>query len=299
MRRFPDLPPATRIDLFNIAYSGASIDVAPDNSSVSIYSNNTYEGTLDFDPPAGTFQLTDLGGVAALTLSPAPCYCPGTLILTDRGEVPIEDLRIGDTVMTASGQSQPIRWIGRRSYAGAFITGRRDILPVRISRGALAEGVPHRDLWVSPMHAMYIEGYLIPAVALVNGLSIVQAEAVEHVAYVNLELPSHDVILAEGAAAETFIDDESRYQFQNAAEYEALYPHATRSPPVYYAPRLEEGDRLHAICAAIAARAAGAAHPPCGPLEGRLDLVSSELIEGWGTRSRQSARPGAAAHIGQ
>src|SRR5207245_9141655 len=122
-------------------------------------------------------------------------------------EVAVEALGIGDRLVTASGEARPISWIGRRSYDGRLAAGNRAVLPVRISRDALGGGVPRRDLFVSPLHAMFLDGILIPASPLVNGLSIVQAEAVDEVAYFHLELETHDVILAEGAPSETFVDD--------------------------------------------------------------------------------------------
>jgi hypothetical protein len=160
------------------------------------------------------FHLADDGnGGVVLTESDVACYCRGTLILTDRGERPVESLDIGDRVVTAAGRQQPIKWIGHRAYGGRYIVGRKDMLPICIKAGALDEGVPRRDLWISPHHAMFVDGVLIEARDLVNGVSIVQAEQVEQVEYFHIELETHDVIMAEGAPSETFIDDDSRSMF--------------------------------------------------------------------------------------
>ncbi|ABI62243.1 Hint domain-containing protein [Granulibacter bethesdensis] len=141
------------------------------------------------------------------------------LILTDRGEVPVEDLQIGDHVITAGEAVRPIRWLGRRSYNGRFIQGRRDVLPVRIRQGALDGVLPKRDLLVSPLHAMFIDGVLVPAGRLVNGVSIVQEQHVETVSYVHIELDTHDVVFAEGAASESYVEDNNRSMFHNAHTY--------------------------------------------------------------------------------
>lgn len=101
---------------------------------------------------------------------------------------------------------------------------------------------------------MYLDNVLVPAVALVNGTSIMQAEAMDEVAYFHIELESHDVIFANGAWSETFVDDESRGMFHNAAEYAALYPTAAQQPAQYCAPRVEEGSRLEAIRKRLNAR---------------------------------------------
>ena len=130
--------------------------------------------------------------------------------------------------MTASGALRPIKWIGRRSYGGRFIRGNKDILPVCIKAGALDDNVPQRDLWISPHHAMYLDGVLIEAKDLVNGVSIVQAERADKVEYFHVELETHDVIIAEGALSETYLDDDNRTMFHNAQDYDAFYPAAGR-----------------------------------------------------------------------
>jgi hypothetical protein len=188
-----------------------------------------------------------------------PCYCAGTLIRTGRGNESVETLKIGDEVMTASGALRPIKWIGRRSYGRRFIMGRKDVLPVCIKAGALADNVPARDLWISPHHAMFFADargdVLIEAKDLVNGTSIVQAQSVDQVEYFHIELDTHDVIIAEGALSETFIDDDSRGMFHNAQDYDALYGDEEKTPARYCAPRLDEGYEVDAVRRRLAARA--------------------------------------------
>ena len=96
------------------------------------------------------------------------------------------------------------------------MVGRKDILPICIKAGALDDNVPRRDLWISPHHAMFLEGVLIEAKDLVNGVSIVQADRVEKVEYFHVELETHNVIFAEGALSRDFFDDDSRGMFHNA-----------------------------------------------------------------------------------
>lgn len=208
-----------------------------------------FEGILNIDLSAGdsseTFSVTSAGSGADITL--VPCYRRGTRIDTDAGEVPIEALRIGDRVATLGGPCLPIRWIGRRTYAPSFAAANLDVLPVLIRAGALGDGLPRRDLWVSPEHAMYIDGMLIAARDLINGESIVQDDCVDELVYFHLEFDTHAVLYAEGAPAESFVDDESREMFDNAWEYHRLYPHALRSAVHFCAPRLEEGYLLQAV----------------------------------------------------
>src|SRR5262249_35854681 len=102
-----------------------------------------------------------------------PCYLRGTRILTLEGERPIEELKIGGSVVTLSGESKPIKWIGRERFKReSSECWPDDFIPVRIRRFALDERTPHRDLYVSRNHSIYIDGVLVPAKYLINNRSI-------------------------------------------------------------------------------------------------------------------------------
>ncbi|MFT8523387.1 Hint domain-containing protein [Gluconobacter oxydans] len=255
------------------------------SSSVSL--NGDYSGEH--------FVLSDDGaGGTVATLEPddgTPCFCRGTLIATERGETAVEDLAIGDRVRTASGALRPIRWIGHRSYSGPFVRRNKNVLPIVIRAGALGDGLPRRDLSVSPLHAMALEGVLIPAICLINGVSILQAESIDQVSYFHIELETHDVLLAEGAPSESFVDDDSRNMFHNAVEFNKLYPDAAPLPAVYCAPRIEEGPILEAIRTRLNAEAGIApVSMSARSIEGYLDEVTRTVIRGW-ARTPQSENP--------
>ena len=210
--------------------------------------NYEFSNASDDKPQEAAAWAKYFGAQASAEVSEdtVACYCPGTLILTDRGEMPVEVLRIGDTVVTAAGKQRPIKWIGRRSYAGRFLAANLNAQPVRFGAGSLGEGLPRRDLRVSPKHAMFLAGLLVPARCLVNGSTITHERGLKQVDYVHVELETHDVILAEGAPSETFLDDDSRGMFHNAGEFVVLYPDAPR-PDGYCARRVEQGAELEAI----------------------------------------------------
>ncbi|BCI68411.1 Hint domain-containing protein [Acetobacter aceti] len=204
-----------------------------------------FDGVYD---PTKLLVTTDTDGSTLIDYgTPAPCYCPGTLIATAQGETPVEALAIGDLVRTASSALRPIRWIGRRAYDGVFARGNPDLIPVTFEAGSLGNSLPTRALTVSPLHAMFVEGYLIPAHCLVNGGSIHFDSIGERVDYIHIELESHDLLLAEGAPSESFVDDGSRGMFHNAGTFAELYPEAETVEAVYCAPRLEDGTVLEHI----------------------------------------------------
>ena len=243
------------IDLTQINPVGATATLSTGNDLIVSNGSQSVSLQLGAGNYGSVVWKTSPDSGAGTDVSVAPCYCRGTLILAERGEVAVEDLAIGDLVATRSGL-RPVKWIGRRGYDGRFIRGQRTILPIVVSAGALAHGVPARDLWVSPEHALYLDGALVPARLLVNGLTVAQVEAVEHLEYFHIELDSHDVILAEGTPAETYIECDNRLTFHNAAEYAALYPDGLPDAGRPCAPRLGEGDAtVTAIHARLLARA--------------------------------------------
>jgi hypothetical protein len=218
-----------------------------------------------------------------------PCYCRGTLILTDRGDVGVEDLQVGDRLLTRAGE-KPIRRIGQQRYSGQYASNNPAVLPVIVKAGAFADGVPSRDLYVSPNQAMFLDGLLIAPRLLVNGMSIVQPKTVALVEYFHIELESHDIILAEGALSETFLDDDSRAMFQSTTDHQSLYPGLARTPALHCAPRLDDGEHLQAIRDRIAARAATNTTPTQAvPLRGHIDHVSRDRIEGWAYETPDTA----------
>jgi hypothetical protein len=268
-------------ELLDFQGFGNSLNAQDVQNDATISNGNTYIKI----PDAGTIELLGYtGGISPSDIEFTACYCRGTRIATDNREVAVEDLSIGDYVMTKSGTARPITWIGRRSYGGRFVMGRKDILPICIKAGALDDNVPKRDLWISPNHAMYLEGVLIEAKDLVNGVSIVQAERVAQVEYFHIELETQEVIIAEGALSESFIDDDSRFMFHNAHEYRVLYPAATQTVARYCAPRLDEGYELEAVRQRLAARAGlhmTKDELQVGRLRGKIDRISPRRIEGW------------------
>ncbi len=278
------------LDLTNLSFAaGKSVNLNRTTDLLSIYGSGAT--LLDTVQLAGSFtsryfHLTSDGASGTfITEDGVACYLRGTRIMTDRGPVAVEELKIGDHLVTAD-RMMPLKWIGRRAYAGWLAASNPNLRPIRFKVGSLADTVPCRDLLVSPEHAMFLDGVLIPAGLLVNGISIVQAEAMEEVQYFHLELERHAVIFAEDAASESFVDDDSRGMFNNAYEFRALYPAEPHGAEAEYcAPRVEDGYELEAVRRRLMNRATRLlpdgtmAQVPL--LRGYLDSVTRTTIMGW------------------
>jgi hypothetical protein len=149
------------------------------------------------------------------------CFAEGTRIVTPNGEDAVENLRAGDMVLAMrDGQAgfEPLRWVGFMDVAvPRNTTMAAKTAPILIKAGAIAPGMPARDLRVSPDHAMEVDGHLIPAKHLVNGSSIIQEIWCKRVRYFHLELEAHGLLLSEGTWSESYLDDDNRHAFNNAA----------------------------------------------------------------------------------
>ncbi len=191
------------------------------------------------------------------------CFLAGTRIATPEGETPVETLAIGDRVLTADGRVAPVRWVGVQTVVSVFAEPLR-AFPIRIRAGALGEGLPVRDLFVSPDHALFLDGVLVQAGALVNGATVTRETAMpERFTWFHVELEDHALILAEGVPAETFLDTATRRRFDNFAEYEALYGDTGTVIAELPVPRIKSARQLPmALRERLAARAAQLVVPP-------------------------------------
>ncbi len=189
--------------------------------------------------PPGPYRLftsyssTIYSGVSVGLENPGvvTCFCTGTHIRTPEGDVPVEALAAGQSVLTSAGEAKPIRWIGHRSINIARHPEPEMVRPIRIAAGALADGLPARDLLVSPDHAMLVDGVLIPARLLVNHRSITEEIRAAATTYFHVELDSHDIIFAEGVPTESYLDTGNRNVFANG-------PATTLVPDMSVAQRL-------------------------------------------------------------
>ena len=172
------------------------------NGVLSLTSGATTD-TIDFVNPGGVVTVTAAGGNT--TIAVVPCFASGTRIATPSGERLVEELSPGDEVLTVLGEVLPVVWAGHRVVDCDAHPEPERVWPIRIQAHAFAQGAPHRDLFLSPDHAILAQGVLIPAKQLVNGTTISQI-ARPTVTYYHIELTRHAVILSEGLPTESFLD---------------------------------------------------------------------------------------------
>lgn len=243
-------------------YTSVLTDGDPDTSFesgdhvTSFGADYTYAGTMTVngqewptfiytsDPTFATIFMDELPVAPPSTLVTngttftGACFAPGTRIATPGGEVAVERLRTGDVVATQEGGATEVVWIGVVTRLTA-VAGNA-LQAVRVRAGALGDGLPHRDLTVTADHGLIVDGLVVNAAALVNGDNIAfvpMSQLPERVTYYHIETAAHDVILANGTPAETFVDAVGRSQFDNFQEYLDLYG-AERIIPEMNRPRV-------------------------------------------------------------
>lgn len=174
---------------------------------------NFYSGTRDANGNfTGVLQGTaSFSGIEAIT----PCFTPGALVATPRGPVPVEDLRPGDRVMTRDNGACEIAWAGRSPVSQADLAAKPRLRPVLIRAGALGNGLPERDMMLSPNHQVLMSGrraqlyfaeheVLLAAKHLVGRPGITRVLPESGVDYVHFMFERHEVVLADGVWSESF-----------------------------------------------------------------------------------------------
>jgi hypothetical protein len=253
---------------FSTQFDGTIYEYSQTNSATITYNGSGAVSSISVDGQTATF-VTTAGNFTlnfASNLNPSTfvldaatgtivvCLVTGTLVRTTRGDVPVEELRVGDVAITASSQRRPIRWIGSTELDCANARDPRTCWPIRIAAGALGANKPLRDLFVSPAHGIcmtVVTDILVPASALVNGATIDHVECAK-VRYWHVELDEHDILVTSGLPTESYIDHGNRdFFFQTDGSSTRLHRNGGERCLAY----VSEGPLVEAIRMQIHARA--------------------------------------------
>ena len=243
-----------------VAFSGLpyNADDSPlfSSGTFSIQNSGTNVAVLHFDPTRSYNFSLQPGPGNTLVVTDLACFAEGTRIATPRGPVAVQDLAIGNTVLVAGGGVQPITAIRRRAVDCRAHPHPRAVLPVRVRAHTFGSHRPARDLLLSPDHAIFTQGVLIPVKHLINGDTIRQ-EPAGFIRYYHIRLPRHDILLAEGLPVESYFETGTRRPLDVAAVWEA----EACAPLVVAGPVFED---VRKMLGAINARAPRA-RPPAPP----------------------------------
>ena len=181
-----------------------------------ISTGNTANDAFDAFLFSGTnYTLSSLDSTVlnAIGLS-ATCFLEGTRIETSDRERTVEELIVGGRLPSLFKGFGQVVWIGKREIELSRHPAPAMVRPVRIRAGAFGTGRPFRDLYLSPDHAVLVDGVLIQVKRLFNGNSI-QPIMMDGFVYYHIELETHDIIRAEGLPVETYLDAGDRSTFAN------------------------------------------------------------------------------------
>jgi hypothetical protein len=209
------------VDLTRLGYQASNLPEYNAATGLLTVGTATLDVGLGFSN--GAFGVGQDSGVGTDVTIPIACFATGTRLRAENGEVAVEAVAAGDYVYTQNGRLAPVRWVGFREVCCRRHPRPEWVWPVRVARDAFGPGRPCRDLWLSPDHALFVDGVLIPVRHLIDGDAIAQFPR-DAVTYWHVELDRHDVVLAEGLACESFLDTGNRAAFANGGACVQLHP---------------------------------------------------------------------------
>ncbi len=217
-----DVPLGPLTTAFNGITLTETATLSTDQIDIAVSANFSIPRTVY--PNGVTKQITYYGNASVGgTIPSVACFLSGTHLLSGRGTIAVEAVNVGEHLAAKSGALRPVRWIGCHTVDCLAHSDPSTVRPVKVRASAFGSAVPVRDLLLSPDHAVFVAGVLIPIRCLINGMTIVQVAA-ERVTYWHVELPDHDVILAEGLPCESYLDTGNRAAFANVAPAAAIPP---------------------------------------------------------------------------
>ena len=236
---------------------GFTLNYNANTGTLAIKNGTTTVGNLVFTKTA---SLATAGFFNNIVL---PCFASGTRIATPDGARTVDMLRAGERVRLHDGEAGTIEWVGQRHVDCARHPAPERVWPFRIAAHSFGRGMPDRDLLLSPDHAVFVDGVLVPVKYLANGKTIRQMNVAE-VTYFHFELRQHAIVEAEGLAVETLLPGSDKMAFASGSAVTALHPDFTARnwEAQGCAPLIVTGPRLETIRQRIGGRSRGVVTEP-------------------------------------
>lgn len=215
----------------------------------------TVTSVFEPDPNAVPSPGPDQTITTSHDLTVVICFTPGTLILTQKGAIPVQDLSAGDRVITRDHGIQTIRWIGATTMSAGYAAANKRLRPILIRKDALGPDQPAQDMRVSRQHRLLIrdwraemlfgepDGILVPAFALCNDSTIIEERPTEDITYIHMVFDKHEVVYADGLEAESFhpaVRTVAGLKSEQRAELFELFPNLESGETFAYAAARDE-----------------------------------------------------------
>ncbi|NVN38553.1 Hint domain-containing protein [Komagataeibacter swingsii] len=208
----------------NATYDGSTTSITT-NTGITINVNG------DYTPSENSLYQTDNGGNLYISALPTNstgtdgtlvCFLSGSMIKAPTGDVAVENIQIGDTIVTLDWQNnieitRKVIWTGKaHARIHPNLPDDEAGYPVRILKNAIADGVPYKDMLITAEHCLFFEGNFVPVRMLVNGRSIFYDKSISHYTYYHIETEQHSVIQADGMLTESYLDTGNRQAFKQS-----------------------------------------------------------------------------------
>lgn len=206
-----------QVRMGNYNYNGTLAGGIVDYNTTNIHQYYVFSGPLVIMPGA-TYTVTGAfngnANQAHQTFEAPVCFVRGARIATAKGMVAVEELKVGDLVRTRDNGLKPILWIGSQAMDMDLLAAMPHLRAIRIRAGALGDGLPQRDLCVSPQHRVVVRNRLVERMfdtteVLVAAKHLLELDGIEvaedltGVEYVHFLLDQHEIVLAEGVETES------------------------------------------------------------------------------------------------
>ena len=217
--------------------TNATYDSTSKTTSITTDNGITVKVSGDYTISNNSLYQQESGGNLYISASPTNslgtsavlvCFLSGSMIRTSKGDVAVEDIQIGDQVVTFDWRNnqdviRPVIWTGKGHCKVRFdLPDDEAGWPVRVIKNAISDGVPYKDMLITAEHCLFFRDRFVPVRMLVNGVSIFYDKSITSYDYYHVETEQHSVITADGMLTESYLDTGNRSSFRQEGKIATL-----------------------------------------------------------------------------